>query len=214
MVSSFVAELSRRLRGRSTALAMPLTWIEQLLARDGLTINQLVQSENQQQAADQVSISNSIGSLRLLSAMNWLDFVEDLSIVEQIVRTDVGDVYGRMDFATRDRYRHVAERIAKTSPLSEDEVARLAVRLARESADELGYDARAAHIGFYLIDKGLPGFEKMAGVRRSIFGIKRDGIGRVPLGVYVGSISLLRQSLPHCYRGRSITQTHRAGCWH
>jgi hypothetical protein len=64
LVSSFVAELARRLQGQGPALALPLTWIEQRLSETGLTIEQLVQSENRQQAADQVSISNSIGSLR------------------------------------------------------------------------------------------------------------------------------------------------------
>ncbi|MEK7742456.1 MAG: cyclic beta 1-2 glucan synthetase, partial [Nitrospirota bacterium] len=66
MVSSFVAELTRRLQGQGPALALPLTWIEQRLSESGLTIKQLVQSENQKQAADQVSMSNSIGSLRFL----------------------------------------------------------------------------------------------------------------------------------------------------
>ena len=33
MTAPFVAELSRRLHGRSTALALPLTWIEQHLGR-------------------------------------------------------------------------------------------------------------------------------------------------------------------------------------
>ena len=32
MTAPFVAELSRRLHGRSTALALPLTWVEQHLA--------------------------------------------------------------------------------------------------------------------------------------------------------------------------------------
>ena len=76
MVGSFVAEFARRLQGKSPALALPLTWIEQRLSEDGLTIEQLVQSENQQQAADQVSISNSISSLRFLGAADWRDFVE------------------------------------------------------------------------------------------------------------------------------------------
>ena len=66
MVSSFVAELARRLQGQSAALALPLTWIEQRLSESGLTIEQLVQSENQEQAGDQVSIGNTIGSLRFL----------------------------------------------------------------------------------------------------------------------------------------------------
>ena len=47
MVSSFVAEFARRLQGQGPALAMPLTWIEQRLSESGLTIEQLVQSENQ-----------------------------------------------------------------------------------------------------------------------------------------------------------------------
>ena len=76
MASAFVAELARRLQGQSAALALPLTWIEQPLAESGLTIEQLVQAESQQQAADQVSISNSIGSLRFLAAMDWREFVE------------------------------------------------------------------------------------------------------------------------------------------
>ena len=70
MVSSFVAELTRRLHGRGSALVLPLTWIEQRLSESGQTIEQLVRWENQQQAADQVSTSNSIGSLRFLGAMD------------------------------------------------------------------------------------------------------------------------------------------------
>jgi len=131
MASTFVAELARRLQGHGPALALPLTWIEQRLAEAGLTIAQLVQSENQQQAAVQVSISNSIGSLRVLVALDWREFVETLSVVEQTLREDPGGVYGRMDFATRDRYRHAIEAIAKNSALEEGEVARKAVELAR-----------------------------------------------------------------------------------
>ena len=124
MSTAFVAELARRLQGQSSALALPLTWIEQQLAESGLTIEQLVQVENQQQAADQVSISNSIGSLRFLGAMDWREFVEAMSVVERTLREDPGAVYGLMDFATRDRYRHVVEKVAKKSRLSESEVAR------------------------------------------------------------------------------------------
>jgi cyclic beta-1,2-glucan synthetase len=83
MVSSFVAEFARRLQGQSPALALPLTWIEQRLSESGLTIEQLVRSEHQQQAVDQVSIGNSIGSLRFLGATDWREFVERMSVVEQ-----------------------------------------------------------------------------------------------------------------------------------
>jgi predicted transcriptional regulator with HTH domain len=88
MVSSFVAELSRRLQGQSSSLALPLTWIEQRLLESGATIKQLIQSEIQQQAADQVSMSNSIGGLRTLGMMDWHEFVEGMSQVDRTLGED------------------------------------------------------------------------------------------------------------------------------
>ena len=123
MESSFVAEVTRRLQGQGPSLTLPLTWIEQLLSESGWTIQQMVQSENQKQAANQVSMSNSIGSLRYLSALDWRKFVESMSEVEQILREDAGAVYARMEFGTRDSYRHVVERIAKYSGHNEGDVA-------------------------------------------------------------------------------------------
>jgi cellobiose phosphorylase len=191
MVSSFVAELTRRLQGQGPALALPLTWIEQRLAESGWTIKELVQSENQQQAADQVSMSNSIGSLRFLGAMDWRAFVETMSVVEQNLRTDPGGVYGKMDFATRDRYRHVVEKIAKSSPHPESEVARQAIQLAHAGAARKGGNDRTAHVGFYLIDKGLAQLERTVELRRSPFEALRRVTRRFPLLLYVGAIMLV-----------------------
>ncbi len=195
MVSSFIAEFTRRLQGQSPALALPLTWIEQRLSESGLTIEQSVHSENQQQAADQVSISNSIGSLRFLGAMDWPEFVERMSAVEQVLREDPGGVYGKMDFATRDRYRHVVEKIAKGSRLSEGEVAAKAIGLASEAAahknDKQGRDDRAAHVGFYLIDKGLPQLERIVEVRLGISESLQRIVYAFPLLFYVGLITLI-----------------------
>src|SRR6266849_6763539 len=128
MVSSFVAELARRLQGQGAALALPLTWVEQHLSEVGQTIEQLVQSEAQQQAGDQVSISNTIGSLRFLGGMDWREFVESQSVVERTLREDPSETYAGMDFLTRDRYRHVVEKIARGSRLAEQEVAREAIQ--------------------------------------------------------------------------------------
>lgn len=189
MSSAFVAELARRLQGQSSALALPLTWIEQRLAELSLTIEQSVQMENQQQAADQVSISNSIGSLRFLGAMDWREFVETMSEVEQTLRNDPGAVYGRMDFASRDRYRHVVEKIAKNSRLSEAEVARHAIDLAQEGAAR--NDERAAHVGFYLIDRGLAQLERRAKVCWCTVEFLHRRSRQFPLFLYLGAILLL-----------------------
>lgn len=191
MESSFVAVLTRRLHGQGSALAMPLTWIEQRLSESGLTIEQLVRLENQQQAADQVTMSNSIGSLRFLGSMDWREFVETMSVVEQTLSEDPGDVYSKMDFATRDRYRHVVETTASRSNYSESEVARKAIQLAHEVASLKGGDDREAHVGFYLIDKGLKKLERMAAVRQSPARALRMAGQKFPLLLYGGSILLM-----------------------
>jgi cellobiose phosphorylase len=191
LVSSFVAELTRRLQGRGPDLALPLTWIEHRLAEAGLTIEQLVRSENQQHAANQVSVGNSIRSLRFLGAINWRELVESMSFVEKTLSEDPSDVFGKMDFATRDRYRHVVEKIAKRSPLSEIEVAREAIQLAHERAARKGRDDRAAHVGFYLVDKGLEQLERITKVHLSSAEIFRKVRYRYPFLLYGGTIFLL-----------------------
>ena len=191
MTTPFVSELARRLQGQSPALALPLTWIEQRLSESGLTIEHLVQSGNQHQAADQVSISNSIGSLRFLGATDWREFVEAMSVVEQILREDPGGVYGAMDFATRDRYRHAVEKLAKGSRLTEGEVARRAIDLAREGVARDRSDDRVAHVGFYLIDKGSPQLERSAQLRLSTSEALRRTARQSPLLLYLGAIALI-----------------------
>ncbi len=191
MVSSFVAELARRLQGRGSASALPLTWIEQRLSESGQTIEQLVQSENQQQATDQASISNSIGSLRFLSAIDWREFVETTSVVERMLREDPAAAYGEMDFATRDRYRHVLERIAKRSKFSEHDVARQAIQLAQAGAAEKSAADRTAHVGYYLIGKGLRKLQRAAQARRSVSESLGTIGGRFPLLLYLGAIALM-----------------------
>ena len=198
MVSSFVAELTRRLQGQGPALALPLTWIEQQLSESSLTIEQLVQSENQQQAADQLSISNSINSLHFLSAMDWRKFVETMSAVEQTLQEDPAGIYAMMDFATRDQYRHVVEKIAKSSRLSENEVACEAIRLAGKDGPGPDVHDRERHVGFYLLDKGLALLEERTEMRL----LHTEAIGRLlrrlPLFFYLGTTFALTVALTGC----------------
>ena len=191
MASSFVAELARRLQGRGAALALPLTWIEQILAESGLTIESLIQSENQQQAADQVSISNSIGSLRLLAATDWRKLVETSSVVEHELLSDPSGTYGKMDFASRDLYRHAVENVARSSGVSEREVAERAIDLAREATAKKGPEDREAHVGFYLIDKGRPQLEQRAKARLSAAERLRRLGSRHALLLYLSGVLLL-----------------------
>jgi cellobiose phosphorylase len=189
--SSFVAEFCQRLSRQSPVLHLARGWLEQRLAEQGLSIDQLVQLESQNQAADQVSVSHSIASLRFLSAMDWKEFVETLSLVEETLRKDPAVVYSEMDFATRDCYRHSVEFISRHSRLSEADVAQLAVQLAADAAGQKGREDRTAHAGFYLIDKGVSELERMAKVRRPWRTFIERSIHHFPLTFYAGGIGVL-----------------------
>ncbi len=189
--TAFVSEFARRLQGQSNALALPLTWIENHLAEEGLTIERLVQMGNQQLAANQLSISNSIDSLRFLGSMDWREFVETMSAVEDELRCDPYRAYSKMDFPTRDRYRHIIEKLAGKSLLSEVEVAKQAILLAQKHKPGKEENDKTTHVGFYLIDKGLPELESMVKVRFSVKRALRNLGYKYNFLLFEGTIILL-----------------------
>jgi cellobiose phosphorylase len=191
MTSAFVAELVRRLQGQSGVLALALTWIEQWLAEVHLTIEHLVQLESQRQASDQVSISNSIGSLRFLSAIDWREFVETSSAVEQILRRDPSRTYPAMEFATRDDYRHVIERVARRSGSPETAVADKAIELSEAAQARFGRGDLRSHVGFYLIDRGLVELEAALAMRIPAFDRLCLGARRFSRPLYLGAIGAM-----------------------
>lgn len=190
MNSGFVAELARRLQGQSPSLTLALQWVTTRLADVGLTIEQQIQAEIGQQAADQVSISNSIGSLRFLGTMDWQEFVETMSAVEQTLRQDPADTYGKMDFATRDNYRHVIEKLAKQCDFTEVQVAEQALALALENREPAagGLDERTRHVGYYLIGKGLKTLTRRLSARYGPGEGLRMNARAAPLSTYLGAI--------------------------
>ena len=153
--SSFIAELCRSLQGQNAALALALSWFDQHLAEQGLSVEQMILAESQGQAADQVSIGNTITSLRLLSAADWPQFVEQHSAMQVILNEDPAGIFPLMNFETRDSYRHVIEKIAKRSRQTECDVARYVVTMAQGAPK----DSREGHIGYYVIDRGLAQLE-------------------------------------------------------
>lgn len=183
---SFIAELTRRLQGRGSAYALPLSWTEQLLSDTGVTSQEVVQIENQRQAARQVSVSNSISSLRFLNATDWRNFVEEESAIEKILRQDIDAVYEKMDFYTRDNYRHVVEKLSKYSTKTESEVAALAIQLSADNKD----DSRKKHVGYFLIDKGLQQLEKAAEVKLPLSNKLQKTITNRPLFWYMATIAI------------------------
>ncbi len=201
----FIAELYANIEGVHSVVGLAVNWIEQELSQRGQTIELIQQAESQDQAADQVSIGNTITSLRTLNAIDWRAFVEDLSATEAVLRGDPAGVYARMDFGTRDRYRHVVEALAKKSDQAEEAVAATAVRLAAARVASAAADPRERHVGYFLIDRGLDELRQAVGHRPGAWRRAGRAFSRRPLGIYLllagGLVALLaapicRQLLP------------------
>lgn len=189
--ASYVAGFVRKLQGKGAALSLPLGWLEQQLAGMEMGISDLIPFENQKQAANQISVSNSIGTLRFLGITNWANFVESLSSVEQVLQRDVSGIYPQMDFATRDHYRKVVESISKASFLTETQVALKALELSIAATHTLPGENKKHHIGYFLIDKGLAVTEKEADVHFSLTRKLKRITGSMPVFLYLSSIALL-----------------------
>ena len=194
LTAPFVEEFYARLQAQGSVMAFVQTWVEQKLLEQGVTATQLSAAAGRTAAANQISIANSIGSLRFIGGMDWRNYVESLSIVEQTLREDPAEMHAGQDFATRDRYRHVIEEVARGcahSSRSELEVAREAIALAQAAAERLETNHRYAHVGYYLIDKGRQILERKVGCRYSWKIRLSRAIQPFRLPLYIGSILLL-----------------------
>ena len=191
LTAPFVEEFYARLQAQGPALAFVQTWVEQKLLEQGVTATQLSAAAGRTAATNQISIANSIGSLRFIGAMDWRNYVESLSVVEQTLREDPAGMHASQDFATRDRYRHVIEDVARGSSCSESAVARQAILLAQAAAERLSADDRRAHVGYYLIDHGRQTLERAVGCHPPWKLQVTRASRRFRLFLYLGPILLL-----------------------
>ena len=164
----FVEEFTERLQGHGSVFAFVLAWVEQRLVDHGTSVTQLLHIDSRTQGADRISMGNSVSSLSLLNAMNWKEFVETVSIVEQTLRDDPSSIHARQDFATRNRYRQAVETIAGGGADEQVRVAREALRMAEAAANAQGANDRRAHVGYWLVDLGRAELERVVASRLTL----------------------------------------------
>lgn len=173
----FLLRLAQRLSGQDTTAEALGAWLDRHLGEAGIELDSLAHDLQQGQAADQVSIANSITSVRFLDAYEWRAFFETASLVEQILREDPVGVYPRMDFKSRDRYRHAVEGVARRCPLSEITVAEAVIGHALTALTVDPADEVRGHVGHYLISGGRLALERSVDYRP----LSRELLYRGPL---------------------------------
>ena len=186
----YVVELLHWLRDQPSSAAPAWHALQRALELQDDSPEEMLRIEHQREAADQLAIGNIITSMRLLSSIDWPLFFERVSLVERILREDPAGAYARMDFPTRDRYRHSVEQLAKGARKPEQDVARRAVELARDAQQTAPTHDRAHHVGYYLISRGRFRLEREVGYPPTL----RDHFSRFfyghPVLGYLGTIAL------------------------
>jgi len=168
--TAFAVQLVQRLRDLDPKVGPVLLWLDQRLAIAETSADEIVRAEHQEQGAMSVSVRNIITSMRLISAFNWQEFFESVSLVDEVLRNDTH--FADMDFSTRDDYRHAIENLSRGSSHSEIEVAKRVVRRVKQAvydpsedsdnADKLS-EKRQTEPGYHLISRGRPAFERELG---------------------------------------------------
>lgn len=188
LTPTFVSRFLTRLRAAAGAFP-PLVWLESWIEEEGLSAEEAAARSTQRSALTQLIMANSITSLRAIARRDWASFVEQQSVMEQVLREDPAACYDRQTFATRDQYRHVVEAIAKRRRLSEFDVARLAIDLARDASQDIRVDKREHHVGYYLVDAGLAALEEATDYRPTLRERTIRGIRRHPNVVFFGGLT-------------------------
>jgi cyclic beta-1,2-glucan synthetase len=168
LATAFVIQLVHRLRDLEPEMSVVLRWLDQRIAEQGMTVDEIVRTEHQAQAAMNVTVRNIITSMRLMTDFDWPEFFERVSLVDEILRNETN--FAEMDFATRDSYRHAIEILAQGSDRSEIDVAeRIVRRIKRARLEPFGdgwtRDDRRADPGYALISEGRLAFERELGYR-------------------------------------------------
>ena len=186
---AFVTRLLQRSRALGRVASTLHHKLETALEQRGESIEDAIRAEGQHEAAQQASVANLITSLRLIATFDWSEFFESVSLVEQVLQRDPAAVYARMDFRSRDRYRHAVEELAAPTGEGQLLLALKCVECARQ-AHARAADARAAHVGYHLIGGGRRAFEIGIAWRPNVtLRLRRLFFAWATL-LYVGSIAL------------------------
>jgi len=140
-------------------------------------------------------LSTRIKSLREIGHADWLSLMEPLVLFDSVLRQDPAGAFPLMDFDSRENYRKRIAEIARRSDSSESQVATIALHLAEDAQQRHIEDprlhARRAHIGYYLVDRGLPSLIAKIGYHPGVIDRLRTLVRRHADDFYIGGIEIL-----------------------
>mgnify|MGYP001066913557 FL=1 len=179
----FASQLVDHLYDDEGALLLVKNWFEKKIGYD---LSNILQTEQNDQTVEQTSTANCITSLHRLKQLDWREVFEKLNVVNNILGEDFANVYAKMDFSTKDLYRHHVEKLSKVSSYSEFEIARQAVLLSQQGTTPL-----TQHVGYYIIDRGIKLLKNAIDQKQTYISIFKNFLEKYTQFFYIGSIATL-----------------------
>lgn len=183
--NTIILVLSKKLRNQHFNVLPYCECFDTHLAQSRRTFEDVLLSEHQFQASAQVTVSNIITSMRLISNINWEVFFESVNLIDPILAQDPTNAYSSMDFQSRDRYRHAIEKISKRTKVNEIKIAETALLLSQKQSMP-----PESHIGYYLFGEGIRKLESVFHYRQHPGEVLLRGITRHPTLFYFGILTL------------------------
>jgi cyclic beta-1,2-glucan synthetase len=197
--AAFTVQLLQRLRDQDAKVARALSWIDERLAAQGTTVDQVVHDEHQRQGATNVTVRNIITSMRLISDVDLSELFESVSLVDEVLRT--GCSFTDMDFHTRNLYRNAIEELARGSKLTELEIARAAIEAANDPRRQASSEGvfrregdpvcREHDPGYHLFAAGRRAFEAALGYRTPLRSWPDRIKEKIGIGGYISAVTVL-----------------------
>ena len=150
MKNPFIEYMSYKLKKYGKQGGPYLNILEEQVNKMGFTVSEIIKKEHFDIAVSKVNVGNCITSIKEILRLNFLELFERINGVEEILRNDPVNIYGKMDFKTKEYYRNRIKDISKKTKISEIYIAKKALELAIKNREI----PKKNHIGYYLVSEG------------------------------------------------------------
>jgi len=151
----FIEKVAKRLKEHGSDAKILLNWLDNVADKQNMSVEKVISNQNYYLTSNGITMGNLLATIKIINSENWAEFFEGVSLVQQILNNDPADVFRKMDFESRDKYRHEIEILAEKYRVSEITIAKTLEKLAQKVKE-----SPLNHVGYYLLGKGRIQLEK------------------------------------------------------